>query len=85
MKKDAIVADWQIKELRSFYDGLKAHEYVGQPTNQVYALYRERCENGRVKTLSQIEFSRQMVKCFGLKIIQKKLNKVKQRVFQSSS
>ena len=53
----------------------------GEPTSEVYARYREFCLSESLQPLSKIEFSRQMVKNFALKIVDRKVNGKKFRIF----
>ena len=53
----------------------------GEPTAKVYERYREFCLSESLQALSKIEFSRQMVKNFKLKIVHKKIAGKKYRIF----
>lgn len=54
----------------------------GEPTSKVYDRYKEFCLSESLQALSKIEFSRQMVKNFELKIVDKKIGSKKYRVFE---
>ncbi|WDC83312.1 primase-like DNA-binding domain-containing protein [Caloramator sp. mosi_1] len=56
-----------------------------EPTKEVYKKYLEFCINNNNQPLSQIEFSRQIVKRFGFKIEDRKINGNKYRIFIKSS
>jgi putative DNA primase/helicase len=63
-----------------FYEDYE-EEIGNQPTKEVYKKYLEFCINNNNQPLSQIEFSRQIVKRFGFKIEDKKVNGKKYRIF----
>lgn len=52
-----------------------------EPTSSVYERYKEFCLAESLQALSKIEFSRQMTKTFGFKIVDKTINKKKYRMF----
>jgi hypothetical protein len=52
-----------------------------KPTNWVYAIYRKLCDAMKEPGMSNIEFSRFMVKWFNCIVIDKKINGKKHRVF----
>lgn len=54
----------------------------GEPTSKVYDRYKEFCLYESLQALSKIEFSRQIVKNFELKIVDKKIGSKKYRVFE---
>ena len=56
-------------------------EIENEPTSSVYERYKEFCLSESLQPLSKIEFSRQMVKTFNFKIIDKKINSKKYRLF----
>ena len=53
----------------------------GEPTSIVYNRYREFCLSESLQPLSKIEFSRQMVKNFALKIVSRKIGGKVYRIF----
>ncbi|MCZ9313181.1 MAG: phage/plasmid primase, P4 family [Methanocorpusculum sp.] len=53
----------------------------GEPTSKVYDRYKEFCLSESLQALSKIEFSRQMVKNFELKIVDRKIGTKKFRIF----
>lgn len=57
-------------------------ELENEPTSAVYERYKEFCLSESLQALSKIEFSRQMVKTFNYKIVNKTINKKKYRLFQ---
>ncbi|SHF44069.1 phage/plasmid primase, P4 family [Caloramator proteoclasticus] len=63
-----------------FYEDYE-EEIGNQPTKEVYKKYLEFCINNNNQPLSQIEFSRQVVKRFGFKIEDRKVNGKKYRIF----
>ena len=56
-------------------------ELENEPTSRVYERYKEFCLAESLQPLSKIEFSRQMVKTFNFKIVDKTINKKKYRLF----
>lgn len=56
-------------------------ELENEPTSRVYDRYKEFCLAESLQPLSKIEFSRQMVKTFNFKIVDKKINNKKYRLF----
>lgn len=56
-------------------------ELENEPTSRVYERYKEFCLAESLQPLSKIEFSRQMVKTFNFKIVDKKINNKKYRLF----
>lgn len=56
-------------------------ELENEPTSRVYERYKEFCLAESLQPLSKIEFSRQMVKTFNYKIVDKKINNKKYRLF----
>lgn len=56
-------------------------ELENEPTSAVYERYKEFCLSESLQALSKIEFSRQMVKTFNYKIVNKTINKKKYRLF----
>ena len=58
------------------------YDIESEPTSAVYDRYKEFCLAESLQALSKIEFSRQMVKTFGYKVIDKTINKKKYRLFQ---
>ena len=52
-----------------------------EPTSAVYERYKEFCIAESLQPLSKIEFSRQMTKTFNFKIVDKKINNRKYRLF----
>ena len=56
-----------------------------EPTSKVYERYKEFCLAESLQALSRIEFSRQMVKNFELKIIDKRIGSKKYRIFVKDS
>lgn len=59
-------------------------ELENEPTSAVYERYKEFCLSESLQALSKIEFSRQMVKTFNYKIVNKTINKKKYRLFQKA-
>lgn len=53
----------------------------GEPTSKVYDRYKEFCISESLQPLSKIEFSRQMVKNFELKVTDRKISGRKYRIF----
>lgn len=66
-----------------FYEEYES-EIENQPTSEVYKKYLEYCLNNNFQSLSHIEFSRQINKRFGYKIIDKKIEGKKYRAFIKS-
>lgn len=56
-----------------------------EPTNVVYKRYQEYCLANSLQAMSNIEFSKQVNRILGLKIIDKKINGKKCRIFISNS
>ena len=57
-------------------------ELENEPTSRVYERYKEFCIAESLQPISKIEFSRQMVKNFNFKIVDKTINKKKYRLFE---
>ena len=55
-----------------------------EPTNVVYKRYQEYCLANSLQPMSNIEFSKQVNRILGLKIIDKKINGKKYRIFVSN-
>jgi putative DNA primase/helicase len=51
-------------------------------TNSVYTLYQEFCIRNKVQPISKITFSKQVNSYFGFKVVDKKINSKKYRVFE---
>lgn len=64
-----------------FYEDYET-EIENEPTAEVYKKYLEYCLNNSLQPLSHIEFSRQINKRFDYKIIDKKINGKKYRLFK---
>ena len=58
------------------------YDIESEPTSAVYDRYKEFCLAESLQALSKIEFSRQVVKTFDYKVIDKKINGKKYRLFQ---
>lgn len=63
-----------------FYEEYET-QVENEPTKNVYKNYLEFCLNNNLQPLSHIEFSRQITKRFGYKIIDKKIDGKKYRIF----
>ena len=59
-----------------------SYTFEGETTNRVYALYNQFCDIHNYKPLCHGEFSKQ-IKTYGYNIIDKKINNVKCRIFQT--
>lgn len=57
------------------------YNFEGESTNRVYALYNQFCDIHDLNAICHSEFSKQ-IKGYGYKIIDKKINGVKCRIFQ---
>lgn len=57
------------------------YEFENQPTKFVYQRYNEFCISNNYQALSNIEFSKQVKKRYGFKIVNKTINGKKYRVF----
>jgi putative DNA primase/helicase len=51
-------------------------------TNSVYTLYQEFCIRNKVQPISKITFSKQVNSYFGFKVVDKKINSKKYRIFE---
>lgn len=60
---------------------IEEYDIEAEPTSSVYDRYKEFCLAESLQPLSKIEFSRQMVKTFNFKIVDKVINKKKYRLF----
>ena len=60
---------------------MEEYDLENEPTSAVYDRYKEFCLAESLQPLSKIEFSRQMVKTFNYKIVDKYINKKKYRLF----
>jgi hypothetical protein len=54
---------------------------VNKATNEVYRAYHEHCTMNDIKPISNIEFSKQVKRSFGVNILDKKINSMKRRIF----
>jgi len=52
-----------------------------KPTNKVYEVYKSLCSNLNIPPISNIEFSRFIVRWYNFVIVDKKINGVKYRIF----
>lgn len=61
----------------------EGYEFDGQPTKHVYQRYNEFCLSNNYQALSNIEFSKQVKKRYGFKIVNKTISGKKYRIFTS--
>lgn len=64
-----------------FFKEITRDEIVNNPTRDIYKKYNEFCLFNNFTPMSNIEFSKQLKKKFKLKIIDKKINGTKYRIF----
>lgn len=79
---EAALYDAQNKTLSAFIEHMGDEAIAECTTRFVYVYYWYFCMMRNEEMLSLIEFSRRMVKYFGWKIVDRKLNAVKYRVFR---
>jgi putative DNA primase/helicase len=65
----------------SFVKEIGEDSIENEPTNQIYKRYHEYCLSNSLQALSNIEFSKQMNKRFGLTVADKKIEGKKYRIF----
>lgn len=71
------------KSVNEYIKIIDQHYLHGSSTSEVYGAYKNFCWGNGFIPISHIEFSRALTKCFPVKIIDKKINGEKYRVFAS--
>ena len=69
----------------SFFNEVDENEIVNEPTNKVYRKYNEFCINNNFTPMSNIEFSRKVVKYFDLEIKRKMIDRKNYKIYASKS
>ena len=66
-----------------FFDEIGLDGIINEPTNKVHDLYKEYCLRDNLQAVSNIEFSRQVKRHFGLDIVEKKVSGKRYKIFVS--
>lgn len=69
----------------SFFNEVDETEIVNEPTSKVYRKYNEFCINNNFTPMSNIEFSRKVVKYFDLEIKRKMIDRKNYKIYASKS
>lgn len=66
----------------AWIDETDIDEIIGEPTNDVYRRYSLYCTESRLQPMSKIQFSKDINKRLDLKVVDKKINGRKRRIFE---
>lgn len=69
----------------SFFNEIDETEILNEPTSKVYRKYNEFCINNNFTPMSNIEFSRKVVKYFDLEIKRKMIDRKNYKIYASKS